>query len=450
MVAGALHEEQGFAAAVGGGDGGLDHAFLLRLGGQQQDARADSRIGHGAVHRQAHRAAGHRRIGFAGVVEHAKVKRQLAMRGRQHRRHRGFGGGRELRQRQAVRFQRVGQQRAAAARAREDRRAVRGGALAALQQLGTLQQVVDVLEQVHPPASASGLEGRPGAGQAGGVRGGRLGAGFAAPGLGDAHRLAGGSRARQQRREARCVLDALHVQADDVGLRVVDQVLEEVVQVHVGLVAYRHRAREAGADVHAARDHGAHQRTTLAGQADATARQFGQRAHHHTGGGAQVVVGVHQAHAVGTDQPHAAGARQGHQGFFLGTAFRASLGEAGRDAQRAAHALGHAVFHRGAHVLARHQEDGQVHRARTVAHRLVGRQAQQFGGAGVDGVERAVVPVPQHVAQQATAPFGFVVGGADDGDAARVQDLAYRLVWRRHHGCRKGCVHGGRYPINSW
>ena len=54
----------------------------------------------------------------------------------------------------------------------------------------------------------------------------------------------------------------------------------------------------------------------------------------------------------------------------------------------------------------------------------VGLEAEQFGAVGIDRVDRAGIAMPQQRLVEAAAEFGLVLGRADDGDGARVEQVA--------------------------
>src|SRR5439155_26763730 len=90
-----------------------------------------------------------------------------------------------------------------------------------------------------------GLEDVPGARQAGRVRARRLHAGRRATRLHDEHRRAGAAGGGQRAAEASAIQQAFHVDADRLGLGLVDQVLDEVADLEVDLVAEGHAVAEA-------------------------------------------------------------------------------------------------------------------------------------------------------------------------------------------------------------
>ena len=101
------------------------------------------------------------------------------------------------------------------------------------------------------------------------MRAGDVGAGLGAPDLGDEHRLAGGAGARQRRDEAPWRDQPLDIAGDDTRRRIVDEILNEVGEFQIRLIADRDTAAEPSAAIERHGVHLGHQRARLADQRDA-------------------------------------------------------------------------------------------------------------------------------------------------------------------------------------
>ena len=129
-----------------------------------------------------------------------------------------------------------------------------------------------------------------------------------------------------------------------------------------------------------------------------------------------------EPHAVGPDQPHAAAPRDLHQRGLPGGALGPGLGEARGDDHAAADAgrrrLGHARHQRATG----HRQDGDVRRGRRRRDRGIRAAPQHLGPTRVDRIDLAGEPVLDQEAHDAAAELVLAIGGAEDGDGARMQD----------------------------
>ena len=160
--------------------------------------------------------------------------------------------------------------------------------------------------------------------------------------------------------EARAVQQALHVEADGLGARVLDQVLEEVADLQVHLIAHGDAVAEADAVGAGPVEDRDHQGAALAHQPDGPVAEPVGVEHHRRAEG-QAMMGDDEPHAVGPHQADAGLPHDLHQRRLARAAFLARLREAGGDDDAASDAgrrgLGHAA-HQG---LGGHREDGDVH-----------------------------------------------------------------------------------------
>jgi hypothetical protein len=241
------------------------------------------------------------------------------------------------------------------------------------------------------------------------------------PGLDDQHGLAGRPRRRQAAPEARPVEKALDVHAQRRRPRLLDEVLEEVADVEVDLVAERHAVAEADAVAGGAVDDGHHQGPALAHQPDlAVGETIGVE--HHRRAEREPVMGDDQTHAVRSHQPCAALARDRDQLGLARRALVAGLGEAGGDDDAAPDARRGRLPHGRHERRARHRQDGDVGWRRRGGDRGIGAASEHLGPAGVDRQDLAGEAVPQQEVHDAPAELVLAVGGAEDRDRARMQD----------------------------
>ena len=113
------------------------------------------------------------------------------------------------------------------------------------QHVGRVDHHVRVVERKHAVGGRRGLESRMRAGQAGRVREGGARTGLAAPDLGHEQRLLRTPAHRREREEAAAVEEALDIETDGAGRRILDQVFEHVAQIDIALIAERDAGAEA-------------------------------------------------------------------------------------------------------------------------------------------------------------------------------------------------------------
>ena len=235
--------------------------------------------------------------------------------------------------------------------------------------------------------------------------------------LDDDDRLALGEVPRRAHELAR-VGDRLDVQDDAARVRVGAEVVDEVAEVHVGHGADADEGAEADLVGGRPVEDGGAQGAGLAEEGHAAGRRDDV-----CEGDVEVQAGADVAEAVGPDDAHAVALGDGADLFLELLAGVADLLEAGRDDDGAGHAGLAALAHRLGHRLRRHGDDRQVDLAGYLADRGVGLDALHRLRRYVDRVDDAVVLRADEVAQEDVADRPLLVGGADDGDAPRVEQL---------------------------
>jgi hypothetical protein len=268
------------------------------------------------------------------------------------------------------------------------------------------------------------------------------------PGLDDQHGLAGRPRRRQAAPEARPVEKALDVHAQRRRPRLLDEVLEEVADVEVDLVAERHAVAEADAVAGGAVDDGHHQGPALAHQPDlAVGETIGVE--HHRRAECQTMVRHDESHAVGPDQTHAAVAGDRDELGLARGSLVAGLGEAGRDDDAAADAGGGRLAYRGHQRRAGHRQDRDIGRRRRGGDGRVRASPKHLAAPWVDREDLAGEPVTDEKVHDASAELVLAVGGSEDGDRAGVQD-ALEVSARTHAlPAQQGGVKSGRWSQGS-
>ncbi|CAM5708426.1 hypothetical protein SANTM175S_06739 [Streptomyces antimycoticus] len=262
-----------------------------------------------------------------------------------------------------------------------------------------------------------------GHGMAGGGAAGVAGA------LDDDHRFDGGG-APGQPGELAGVADRLQVHQDDIGVRIVVPVLEEVVARDIGTVTRGDEGRYSR-DPGQARQPGAAP-VQPGQQCDANRPGLGEQAQPpgvgqpRGQGGIQPdsLGGVADAEGVGADDAHAVRPGLADEVALPVAALAPALGVSGGEHDEALDAVLAAFGHDSGHPVGGDGHDGEVHgllygAQRAVGRDTLGREVRHVVGEGVvDGVDAPREAAVQEVAQHGAADAAGRAAGADDGDGA--------------------------------
>jgi hypothetical protein len=273
-----------------------------------------------------------------GQVDRIAERRALRQK-RAQRAHRGVGG---LRQDQALRFARVGEQDSRAAGVGYHADARTGRNRLCREHRNHVEQFHQRVGADHSGLLEQRLDRDVQIGQRGAMAGGGTPAGRRSPRF-DRHDRAAARDLGRQARELARIADTLEIEHDHAGARVVEIVCEEVVIGDIRAIAGRNEGRNSqSAAVHVVEDRDT-QRAALRVHPDIAGRRQGRRE-----GAVQPHrrVGIQHAHAIRSYHPHPRRAHRVEQPLLLRASRRRDLGEARRDHHHAMHAGAGAVFNR--------------------------------------------------------------------------------------------------------
>jgi len=255
------------------------------------------------------------------------------------------------------------------------------------------------------------------AGDRAGVRSRRHRRTRGAPRLDDDDRFRLGEVTRRAHELAR-VGDRLDVQDDRARVRVGAEVIDQVAEVDVAHRADRDERREADLVGGRPVEDGYAEGAGLAEERDAAGRRddVGE-------GDVEIERRADVAEAVGADDAQAVRVGDREHFVFELLARRADLLEPGRDDDGAGDSGLAALTHDRGHGLGGHGDHGEIDLARHLGDRRVSLDALDGRCRHVDGVHDAVVFGADQVAQQDVADGALLVGGADDGDRLRLEQL---------------------------
>ena len=209
--------------------------------------------------------------------------------------------------------------------------------------------------------------------------------------------------------------NALNVQRNDVGGRVIGQVIHKISQLQIDLIAGGNQFGQAHATRRRARQQRAQNAAALRHHADIA---HGEVIHRQRAAGRErnVVAQVHQANRVGAEQAHRA------CGFFqellAPRALFAGLGVAAGQHNRRRRAALRQLTHRLLRTLMAQQHDGHVRHLRQRGNVGVAGDAVDAGDARIHRVNRTAVALLAQVSNRSPGRFVDVGRGPDDGDAA--------------------------------
>ena len=431
----------------------------LQLGGfglyQGQQGAGDVGAGHdggGGVHEQ-HRARGgvvQQRFQCRHITCCRRVTDDVHRVGarpsrRQHRVQRLQRGGRQDRQLDTRLRCRIGRQHTSAAAVGDERevvhrrellvaQAAQRGRAHACQRDGGGEQVLQGVHAQHAGAADGGVEDDVAAGQRPGVRGGGLLPVQRAPGLDDDDRLVACRGARCRHELARR-LNAFDVEQDGLGAGVAAEVVEQVAEIDIGMLAQRDHLRKA----HPARlrpvQHGRGQRARL--------RHEGQRARRRRQlreAGVQPVVWRQQPQAVRPQDAQHMLARSGQHGLLLRRGQPRGHDDGGPRAARA-----QLAYQRG-HAGRRGADQRQLGCLRQRRHAVPGLHAVHRGVLAVDSVQRTLEAALAQVAPHGGADAAGAVGSADDRHRSGLQQAVE--VADAHGGFSGGAA--VRFAPGAW
>ncbi len=195
-------------------------------------------------------------------------------------------------------------------------------------------------------------------GERGGMGSGRALPDRRPPALHRQNRLLPRDAAGEARKLAR-VPERLQVEQDQVGLRIVLPVLEQVVRRDVSLVADRDEGRQPQAARRSLLQHGEPERAALGREADVAGREVVGRE-----GCVQPRLGGEDAEAVRSDQPRSVRSNSREELLLQPGSVGAGLGETGGDHAERARALAHRSLGLAEHGVTGHAEDGEVDASR--------------------------------------------------------------------------------------
>jgi len=227
--------------------------------------------------------------------------------------------------------------------------------------------------------------------------------------------LEAGGRA-QRAHEAARVADALDVEQDALGLRVIGEVVEDFAEIQIGRRAGGNHAGKADAVGLRPVQHGGTQRTGLRHQREVA----GQR-RTLAEGGIEADGGPLDAQAVGADEADAVFPGHRLHALFQRHALLAHLAKAGGQNDGMVDAALAAFLHDPRHSRRRGGDQRQFRDSRQVAGRGVAAFAKNQLVLGVDGIDLALVAGFPQVPEQDSCDRVLALAGAEDRNRAGVE-----------------------------
>ena len=223
------------------------------------------------------------------------------------------------------------------------------------------------------------------------------------------------------------VAEALEVEQDHVGARILRPVLEEVVGRDVGLVPDGDEGRDAEVQARGVVEQGEAERAALRGQADVSFGRIGRRERRVQAEGG---IRVHQAHAVGADHAHAGVADLLEQGCLAATPFLSRFAEARGDHDNALDALGHAVVDRRRDRGGRDRDHREVDGPVDVGQAAVAASSLDFRRGRVHRIDGPGEAGRKQVVEDLRADLPALAAGSDHGHRAGLEEPGHRCRGR--------------------
>ena len=276
---------------------------------------------------------------------------------------------------------------------------------------------------------ARGLEGFVGAGEARRVGGGGLRTCVRAPRLDGDHGLPRRPRPPGRGLELPRILEALEIEADGLRVRVVDEGVEDLTGLDIGLVADRDAGAEPNAAIVAAVEHAGHQGAALGDDPYPAPGQCLDR-HGDRWREGEARRHVDEAEAVGAEDAHSGLVRDADDLVLEGGPLRPRFGELAGDDDACSHPSLCAVAHAPGQHGGRQGGDGHIGASRDGRDSGIGLEAHDRVASRVDGVELAPVAVPDEAIERPPAKLAQVVRRADDRDGTRVEEAGNTIALR--------------------
>ena len=354
-----------------------------------------------------------------------------------HRAQAGLGLGRERRDVDALVLGAVRDDLAGAARRGDEREAATAERAGAGEQLAGDDEVLEGVDADDGALTEDRVDDAVVAHERAGVRLRDLGAAFAASDLERHYRLAGRECPSRDLAEALRVADRLDEQQHDLGVLVVDEVVDHVGHRQHRLVAHGDEQAEARVAHPRLAQHRARERPALQHDAD---RPLGdlirqrQTVRGDSGGD------VDEAVAVRAEHGDAALAGEGAQLLLEPRTLLADLAEPGREHHGRADAGIRDLAHDVEHRTGGHHHDREVGRFGQVGDGAVRLLVVHDSTARVDEVDGAREPALHEVRVERAGPAGLV-RRAHEHDGCRVEELSHALDGeggRERRRCRHG------------
>ena len=336
----------------------------------------------------------------------------------------GARGVRKARKLQALLHQRIRCQRATAAGRRHDGHLADLVTHVAPHGIGEQQHRTHITHEGHALFAAHRFEHRVIARHAGGVRE-RGGAACArTSGL---HRQPGLARSH---RAARCgsktlrAFHSLYVRTDHLGGGVVDEKVDKIAKLQIGLIAYRKPVREPTTHGPRAIEVRGHECATLAHETNGPGRQLidlqNRRGTQH-----QLVRRTDHAQTIRTDHAHPVAVANVEQFALAAQTHLSRIGEPGRDHQRAATAQTTRLLDLPEHLVCRHGEHHQIGPLIQLLERWVRLDAKELLAPRIDRQHLARKAMLEQHAEQAASKLGLVFRRAHHRNRCRGKDLRH-------------------------
>jgi hypothetical protein len=252
------------------------------------------------------------------------------------------------------------------------------------------------------------------------------------PELADDQRLAGAQRLARHALEGRGILHVLEQQQEDVGLALVQHVIDEIERLEAGFIAGGHHVAEREVLRPAVIEQGKAHAAALRDHRDLAARaavlrneRRGACFHHRREGRAQGRRRVGEAFRVGAGHRHVVAGGNGADLVLQGEArLIRRLGKArAQDGRRPDAGLA-AALELLRHEFRRNDQHRQIGGRRQLVDRAEGLQTLHLGGAATDRIDRPGERMALHDLQDAPAQPAGVGRRTDDGHRARPQQLS--------------------------
>jgi len=286
---------------------------------------------------------------------------------------------------------------------------------------GKIEQLVYGVYPDHTRLFENRIVYRFGTCKSAGMRGRCLGAGGGPPGFDDQNRCSpiAGSNFFDRLNKLRTPPQFFQIDHDDLGIRILVKIFQEVEFVHVGLVSNGYKLGKSKIPIRGKIEDRRAERTALGDKG-----YFPRRRHPGREAGVEPYSGqrIDYPETVGTNHTYLMLPAHGNNLLLYGGALFSHLSEACRDNDQPPDTFFNGLLGRCHGKFRRQDQHGQINAVRYVQNRWIGTNTQNRLGTRIHRVQDPRITASEYVGENIVPHFSGRCGGTDHGDRFRCKN----------------------------